>query len=236
MDMNEELQKKVNEVVEKMEKGDDGKWSIPDEVAKDLSPELVIAVTAERRFRDTQGSYTRTRQELKQQQAIADGLQERLLKSEVALTKEQKYELNELKKTDPEKWRAKLNEYEQASKNALENELEEIRTKSASKGELEVRKEQMAAWSESTGLELNDTIIENELPPKYLKDLEAGNITFEDFLEQAGKFLTSQKVIKGSNESADDDTKNLSKVAGGPEPSNDAQEGDFNETYEETLF
>ena len=68
--MNEDLTKKVNEVVDQMVQSDDGKWAIPEEVAKDLSPEMTLAVTAERRFRDTQGSYTRTRQELKQTQAI----------------------------------------------------------------------------------------------------------------------------------------------------------------------
>lgn len=229
-----DLRETVNEVVGKMVKGDDGKWQIPDDV--EASEEVKFAAMAERRYRDTQGAYTQSRQELKRQQAIADGLQERLLNSEVALTPEQKQELRDLKASNPDKWRAKLNEYEQAGKDMLTRELDEIRTKSASKGELEVRKEQMAAWSESTGIVLDDDVIANELPPRYLKQLETGDITFEEFLNQAGEFLKSQKTIQNSGESTDDDTKSLGRAPGGKEPSNEAQEGDFEETYKETLF
>lgn len=231
-----EFTEKVNELVGKMEQGDDGKWKLPEDVAKDLDEPTMVAVTAERRYRDTQSEYTRTNQKLKQQEAITEGLQERLLQSDITLTKEQKFELAELKKSNPEKWRQKLNEYEQAGKAALETELEDIRKNSSNKGELEVRKEQMAAWSESTGIELTDEIVENDLPPRYMKDLEAGKLTFEDFLTKAGEFLTKEKVIQGSDDDADDDTKNLGKVPGGKEPTKTAQEGDFNETYEETIF
>lgn len=232
-----EFKDKVNELVGKMEQGTDGKWVLPEDVAEDLDEPTMFAVTAERRYRDTQGAYTRSQQQLRQQEAIASSLEEKILGSEIALTKEQKFELNELKKTDPEAWRAKLNEYEEAGKEQLGTELKEIRKSSSAKGELEVRKEQMAAWSESTGITLTDEVVQNELPPRFTKQLETGEITFEQFLDKAGEFLTKEKVIAGSNESAEDDTNNLSRVAGGPEPSKQAQEGDFVETYEkDTIF
>lgn len=231
------FQEQVNELVGKMQKGEDGKWTLPEDVAKDLPEELSFAVTAERRVRDTQSAYTRAQQELRKQEAIAKGLEEKLMTSEVALTKEQRYELNELKKTDPEKWRAKLNEYENKNKTTLTKELDKIRTESAHKGELEVRKEQMAAWSESTGIALTDEIVENELPPKFLKELEAGKITFEQFLNKAGNFLNAEKVVQGSTEPTDDNELTLNQVAGGKEPSKQAQEGDFEQTYEKaTIF
>lgn len=229
------FKEQVNELVSKMEQDENGKWVLPEELSKDLDEPTMVAVTAERRYRDTQSAYTKAQQEAKRQQAIAEGLQERLMNSEVALTKEQKYELNELKKSNPEKWREKLNEYEQASKSRLENELNEIRQSSANKGELEVRREQMAAWSESTGIELTDDIVDNDLPPRFKKELEAGKITFEQFLEKAGNFLGKEKVIQGSNEDDTNDL-NLGNVAGGREPSKAAQEGDFDQTYEKTLF
>ncbi len=232
-----EFKERVDELVGKMEKSDDGKWNLPDEAAEGLDEQTLFAVTSERRYRDTQGAFTRSRQELKKQEAISDGLQERLLNSEVEFTKEQKYELNQLKKSDPEAWRIKLNEYETANKKKLDTELETIRIESSNKGEEEVRKEQMAAWSESTGITLTDEIVANELPPRHLKDLEAGKVTFEEFLVKAGEFLKADKVIAGSEESVKDDTKSLSRVAGGSEPSKQAQEGDFVETYEkDTIF
>ena len=231
-----EFKDTVNELVGKMEQGEDGKWALPENAAEGLDEQTLFAVTSERRYRDTQGAYTRAQQESKRQEAIANGFQERLLTSEVVLTKTQKFELRDLKKTDPDAWRAKLNEYEEANKEKLGTELETIRTESGNKGELEVRKDQMAAWSESTGITLTDEVVANDLPPRFMKQLEKGDITFEEFLEQAGNFLKAEKVIQGSTEDTDDDTKNLGRVAGGSEPSKQAQEGDFDQSYEETIF
>lgn len=232
-----EFKERVNELVSKMEQGEDGKWKLPEDIAKDVDEPTMFAITAERRYRDTQGAFTKSRQELKKQEAIAAGLQEKLLQSNVELTKEQKFELNELKKTNPEAWRAKLNEIEETNKNKLETELNDIRKASANKGELEVRKEQMAAWSESTGIALTDEIVANDLPPRFVKELEAGKITFEEFLDKAGNFLKTEKVIAGSTDNTDDNELNLGNVAGGQEPSKRAQEGDFVETYEKnTIF
>lgn len=231
------FQEQVNELVGKMEQTENGTWKLPEDLSKDLSEELQFAVTAERRYRDTQGAFTRSQQELKKQMAIAEGLEAKLLESEVALTKEQRYELNELKKTNPDAWREKLNEYETKNKTVLSKELEKIRKESSNKGELEVRKELMEAWSKDTGIVLTDEIVDNELPPKFKKELEVGRITFEQFLDKAGNFLKAAKVIEGSTESTENDEKSLSDVAGGREPSKEAQEGDFDETYEkEAVF
>jgi len=232
-----EFKDKVNELVGKMEQDDKGRWQLPEDAVEGIDEATLYAVTAERRYRDTQGAYTKSRQEIKRQEAIATGFQEKLLESKITLTKEQRFELNELKKTNPDAWRVKLNEYEEAGRTQLNSELDEIRTDSANKGELEVRKEQMAAWSESTGIELTDEIVASELPPRFMKDLEKGKITFEEFLDKAGTFLKAEKVIQGSGESTDDDTMHLGQVAGGKDPSKQAQEGDFVESYEkDTLF
>ena len=231
-----EFKEKVNELVGKMVQDDDGKWALPEEAAKDVDEPTLYAVTSERRYRDTQGAYTKAQQGLKKEQAVSAGLQERLLTSEVILTKEQKFELNDLRKTDPEAWRTKLNEYETANKANLSTELEEIRTKSSTKGELEIRQDQMAAFSKDTGIELTDEVVANDLPPRFLKELEDGKVTFEEFLTKAGNFLKAEKVVQGSDDDIDDDTKDLSKVAGGQEPSEQAQRGDFVQTYEETIF
>ena len=231
-----EFKEQVNELVGKMVQNDEGNWALPEEVTKDLDEPTLFAVTAERRYRDTQGAFTRATQEAKKNEAIAKGFQDRLLESEVSLSKEQKYELNELRKTDPEAWRTKLNELETANKTSLSTELEEIRSKSSNKGELEIRKDQMAAFSEETGIVLTDEVVANDLPPRFLKELEKGDVTFEEFLTKAGNYIKSEKVIQDSDKSTDDDTKDLSQVAGGQEPSKQAQKGDFVETYEKTIF
>ena len=231
-----EFKDKVIELTNQMVQEDDGNWALPEEVAKDLDESTMYAITLERRRRDTQAGYTKVNQKLKQEQAVNTGLQERLLSSEVILTKEQKFELDELKKTNPDAWREKLNEYEEANKTLLQTELTEIRTKGSDKGEVEIRKEQMAAWAESTGIELDDDVIANDLPPRFLKKLDSGEFTFEEFLTEAGKFLKTGKVIKGADEGSEDGTTDLSRISGGQEPSKTAQEGDFDETYKDQIF
>jgi len=231
-----EFKEKIDNLVSKMVKGEDGKHQLPEELSKDLDEPTLYAVTAERRRRDTQGAYTKAQQTARKNEAIALGFQDRLLESEIVLTKEQKFELEDLRKTDPEAWRAKLNEYETVNKAGLKVELDEIRTKSSTKGELEIRKEQMIAFAEETGINLNDEVVANDLPPRFLKELEKGEVTFEEFLIKAGNYIKAEKVIQGSGEPIDDDSKDLSGVAGGQEPSEQAQRGDFEETYKETIF
>ena len=94
----------------------------------------------------------------------------------------------------------------------------------------------MAAFSKDTGIELTDEVIANDLPPRFLKELETGKVTFEEFLTNAGEFIKADKIIQGSDESTDDNTKDLSRVAGGQQPSTQAQEGDFDETYKGVIF
>jgi len=232
-----EFQEKISELVGKMEQSDDGKWTLPEDVAEELDEPTLFAVTSERRYRDTQAGYTKAKQESKRHEAAANALEEHILSNtEAPLTPEQKTELDTLKTTNPEAWREKLNEYETAGKSSVADNLKEIRKNSADKGEVEIRKDQMDAFVESTGIALTDELIAEELPPRFLKALEKGETTFEEFLTGAAEFLTANKIIQGSNESTDDDTKNLSRVAGGKEPTEDAQYQDDTEQYEKTMF
>lgn len=226
----------VSELVGKMTQADSGKWELPEDVAKDLDEPTLFAVTSERRYRDTQAGYTKAVQDGKKQKAIADGLQDHIMGSEVTLSQEQKQELRDLKKTDPDAWRSKLNEYETTAKGALETKLKDIAVESSNKSEVEIREEQMAVWSKDTGIELTQEIVDNDLPPRFSKGLADGSISFEEFLTQAGEFLKADKVIKGAGDTADDDTLNLGRMPGGSEPSTAAQEGDFEETYKKLTF
>jgi len=226
----------VNELVGKLEQNAEGKWELPAAIAEGLSEETMFAVTAERRYRDTQGAYTKAQQEAKRNKAIAEGLEDHILNSEVSLSREQKLELNKLRTENPDEWRKKLNEYETQAKTSVKAKLTNIAKESANKSELEIRQEQMTAWVEATGIQLTKEIIENELPPKFTKDLEAGKITFQQYLEQAATFLQSKKIIQGSEDDTDDDTISLARVAGGHEPDRRAEKGDFVQTYEKTTF
>ena len=231
-----EFKEKVNELVGKMEQTD-GKWSLPENVAEGLDEPTLFAVTSERRYRDTQGAYTKASQESKRHEATANALEEHILaNTDAPLTQDQKTELDALKTSDPEAWRSKLNEYETTGKSAIAENLKQIRKDSGDKGEIEIRKDQMIAFVESTGIALTDEVIASDLPPRFMKDLESGKTTFDEFLTGAAAYLTANKVIQGADESADDDTKNLSTVAGGAQPTENAQLHDEVDNYEKTMF
>jgi len=227
-----EAQQRINKLVDTMERDDSGNWKLSEEV-DDIT---MAAVLSERRYRDTQASYTKSRQELKRQESITNTLQERILNNaSLSLTDEQKTELNELKTSNPDAWRAKINEYETAAKSNLADELAQVVETAGNKGEVEIRAEQMKVWSEQTGIELNDDIVANDLPPRFTKQLESGEITFEQFLTKAGEYLGKEKVIQGT-ETNDEEDPNFSDVAGSSEPTDEAQGHDFTNTYETTLF
>lgn len=227
---------KVNAVVGKMVEAN-GVWQIPEEVAKDLPEEIIFAATQEKRLRDTQNSFHRVNKKAKELETINSKLTSHLVdNATLHLSNEQKEELEGLKIQDPDKWREKLNEYETEARKILTQKVSEFTTEGQVVSELEERKIKLAAFTESTKIELTDDIIQNELPAAYSRQLEKGEITFDEFLTKAQKFLTKGKVIQGSTEDPDKTT-NLGKLAGGPEPDKEAQEGDLEQQYRKnTIF
>ena len=233
--MAEDFQTKVNTIVEKMVKTEEGNWEVPEDIKKETDEAILFAAMSERRVRDTKADFTRTRQQLKRQESVTEALQEKILNSNIELTKEQKEELTELRNNNPEAWRAKLDTYEQEAKKELKEELKEIAKQVGDKTEVEIRSEQMAAWSESTGIKLDDDIVNNDLPPRMVRELSEGKVTFEQFLDNAGEFLKKTKIIEGTEENEENEP-SFTNTAGGAEPTQQAEEGDFNKTYENTLF
>lgn len=226
----------IKELVSKATADDKGNLTLPDEVLADVDPIVALAAKNELKYRNTQKGYTQTRQELKKistvnQKLIAD--LERQAK--LTLTAEQRDELNALKIKDPEQWREKLQAYEDAAKQSLKDKLKSYEQEGQQLSELELRKQMVQAFAESTGIELNDDIIDNELPPKYKKDLEAGKIDFSTFLTQAAEYLTKGKVIQGAGP-GEKNQPNLGKVGGGRQPTTEAQSHDIVERYKKTIF
>ena len=227
---------RVDEVVGKMVKNDKDVWEIPKDVAEDLPEEIKYAATLEKRFRDTQGHYTKTNKRLKELETVNSKLESHLVETATNhLTPEQRDELDELKLRDPDAWREKLNEHEQTAKQLLQERIEAYRKEGLEMSELEVRKHQLEAFTERTGIELNDDIIADELPARYSKQLEKGEITFEQFLEKAQKFLTKEKVIAGSEDEPKKKT-SLDGLPGGATPTETAQHEDIKQTYKKTVF
>lgn len=200
--------------------------SIPDEALK-------LVVTAEKRYRDTQGAYTKSQQELKAKLAELDTLKG-LHKPQLVLEPGVKEELEDLKLTDPDRWRARLNQLERESELNYSENLTKAGQQAQIAAELERRSQVLADFNASYGLNIDDSTIEFDIPGRITKKLEKGEVSFEDFLLEVKDYLETPKVV-GSNTKTLNQP-NLTKAGGDSTPTKDAVEGDIKTKYKAMVF
>lgn len=226
----DEFETQVTEVINSA-KQEDGSWKLPD----DLDPAVKYAATAELRRRDTQSALSKTKADLELSQkrisSISEAWEADVSKS---LNERQRAELEELKNSDPEAWRNKLNDYEQQNKESARKRREEVDNKAKQETELERRtrllEEHNAANPE---LALTDDVIENDIPPRFVKQLEKGEIDFEEFVNKCATFLGKGKKIASGDEAPNEP--DLSKVGGSDSPRIGTPKGSSS-TYEKETY
>lgn len=224
----------VNAVVSGMTQDDKGNWQLPE---GEHNEAIVFAANAERRRRDTQSAYTKTNQEKARLEA-----ENRLLADAWAndfstqLDTKTQMELEELKITDPDAWRTKLNELEQQRNAQFQEQRTTIQQKAQGESELEYRQRALAEFSSANPeLELTDDVIKFDLPPRLTMQLEKGEISFGDFLNQAKEYLTKGRVVKPTEEKPSPE-KDLSKVSGSDRPQDDAVSRQLANQYDQEIY
>lgn len=229
------LEAAVNEAVGKITRDNKGRYVLPE----GLSPELRIAVLSEKRRRDTQSSFTKEAQEKKALKAENAALKHRVSEyAKIELTAEQQTELEDLKFSDPEAWREKLNAYEKEHKEKhnkkLDEELGQVSADILANEELEQRKDTLKQFNKvHPDFKLDDDVIKNDIPPRIVKKLETGVISFEAFLQECYDYLKTGKVVKQDKLSQQP---NLSKVGGGQSPDKHAAKEDIILSYSKEVF
>lgn len=225
---------RVNEVVNTATVDNKGNIVLPD----DLSEELKFAATIEKRRRDTQSSYTKEVQTRKALEIEKSTLLSEFGNVEVKLTAEQTEELEDLKFSDPEAWRTKLNQYEQAAKDAriktIDEKLKTVSKTTLDNEELESRKQKLEAFAaEHTDFVLDDDVIANDIPQRITKKLATGAITFDEFLTDCYNYLKTGKVVKQDEVIGQP---NLGKAGGSHQPEKIAQSKDDILSYKTEVF
>lgn len=229
------FEQSVSEAVKNIKRGDDGKYILPDT----LSPEVKFAAIAEQRRRDTQAEYTKISQSKKALEVENSALKKKAIGNiKITLTEDQQEELDDLKFSDPEAWRVKVNKYEQEAlikySQELDTEITQISSEELKQSELERRKDVLKEFNQANpDFQLNDTIFENDIPPRITKKLETGKISFEDFLHEAYSYLKTGKVIKRDTLPNDP---NLSKMGGGDKPDTHGEKEDIILSYNKEIF
>ena len=227
---------KVSQALKNATLTEDGKLSLP----KDLSEDVKFAANAEKRRRDTQGHLTKLAQERASLLAEKEELLKQLKQNtKPILSSEQLAELEDLKVSDPDKWRTTLNSMEDKAKSELASSvherLGEVAAKTAAQSELENRKLILEEFqSENPEFVINDDVISNDIPPRISRKLEKGDITFREFLEQCQNYLAKGKVLSDGQKVLNQP--NLSKVGGDHEPSDDAKKSSQVLSYNDSRY
>lgn len=193
------------------------------------------AEVAEQRRKDTQASYTKGQQELKalkmQNEKLLEEIQ-KLSSPTLELSAEELQDLDDLKVIDPDKWRIKMNTLEAEARGKLTQRVMESQKYAEDQLELERRASVLAEWNQThPEAMITEETLASELPPRYLKDLTEGKITFEQYLEKAHKFLTSGKIV--SNEEVLGQP-NLGSMSGGHSPQQDSNKQEVR--YKDVIF
>lgn len=228
---------KINSLVDSLEKDDKGSWKLPEGTEVDETTEF--AVMAERRRRDTQASYTGVAQKVKALEAEKATLVTKVVSEAIIeLTQAEKDELDDLKISDPEAWRKKMNalEHEVKSKRAtaVDEELKQVSTTTLAKNELEERSSILIAFNDShTDYPITQEVIDNDIPPRITQKLATGKITFEQFLNECYTYATTGKIVK-TNETPNQP--NLSKLAGTSKPDSKAVDKDIINSYSKETY
>lgn len=183
------------------------------------------AEKAEKRRRDTQAAYTKSQQELAQLKATVAVL-ERTAKPQIDPDK--LAELEDLKFSDPDAWRSKVNSLEAEVKKQHEAE---IATAAKNLSDYEIRQATLEEFKAThPGFELSD----DDIPPRIAKKLAEGKVSFEEFLEECYSYLTAPRVVGETAKTLEQP--NLSKVGGGNTPSQAAKSEDIILSYRKEIF
>lgn len=202
--------------------------STASQVAADSSEQTQNqTVDWEKRFKDTQGSYTKSRQEiasLKAQLAVAG--------KTPTISAEEKDRLEDLKYTDPDAWRLELGAMEQKQTQTYNEELAKA-TKELT--ELEQRELAFNEFRIShPDVEITDDVITYDVPKRITSKLEKGEISFEAYLAEVYEYLKAPKVIGGTSKAPEQP--NLSEMGGGSQAADYAVGEDIRQSYKNEVY
>ena len=191
-------------------------------------------VNYEKRFKDTQSAYTKSQQELKAAKAKLEAL-EKLTQPVVQLDEATQAQLDELKYSNPEAWRDKMNSLEAEAKLKHLSVLSEAEKIAMQQAELEHRAQILSEYnSKHPQNQITDAVIMFDVPPRITKKLENGEISFEQFLTEAHNFLYAPKKVGDGNKTLNQP--NMRDFGGGTTPSTNAVDSSIIENYKNLVY
>ena len=222
---------KVNQIIDSSEADENGNIILPDDVPEDLK----FASRAEKRRRDTQSALAKTTSANAVLTSEVEGLTKLVKEGKVIhISPEEEEELKELKFSDPEAWRERMNKLEQNATEAMQGNLTKISDDAQLMGATGERKVLLDAFiSDNPGLTITDDVLANDIPPRITSALENGEVSFIEFLGNVKEYLETGKVILDNKPGS---TPNLSQIGGNDVPGNEAEKQGDETDYEKQMF
>lgn len=228
------FEEEVNEVVSKATVDEKGNLQLPDGL--EAKPEVLYAAKLEKRHRDTQGSYTKSQQQIKLLQAENAKLAEQWEQDAMEnLTAAEKSKLQELKVQDTDAYIKKVGEIKQEAKVKFDERRTNLSKEVNQLTELQTREILLEEYNNKhPDAQITDEVITNDVPPRIVKKLEKGEVTFEEFLIEANRYITTPKSIKKDEEL--ENGPNLDKAGGSDTPSDKALSKKSSSDYSQEIF
>jgi len=227
------FEQQVTSVVGQMTKKDDGTFQIPDTVK--ASANVLYAAGLEKRRRDTESALGRSRAELKTEAGLRTKLEQRVAEQvRVTLAPDKQAELDQLKFDDPDAWRAQMNQLESEASTTLRSQLDEDRSSVSQEAELERRADVLRQFNAThSDAPVTDDALANDIPPRIVKRLTDGKISYEEFLQESHDFMVAPKKIGGKPAEA---VLNLGELGGNSTPTAEASALQEIVDYNDTVF
>lgn len=228
------FQDQVNTVVGQMTTDDKGNAVIPEGV--EVADDVLYAAKLEKRHRDTQSAYTKSQQENKRLKAENNALASNWEADAVSnLPATEQARLEELKTQDPDLWREEITTLETKQKEEFATRRTKVSETASAEVELASRQASLDAYNKANPERpLTDEVISNDIPPRITKKLETGEISFDEFVKQCDKYLTTPKVVKKEDDV--DPEPGFAQAGGSSTPSEAAVEAQNKTDYSKEIF
>lgn len=185
--------------------------------------------------RETQASFTKGQQTLKTVEAEKSFLYEKLEKS-LDLSVAQDEKLQELKHEDPDKYIETVGKLKKQKKEEFDATITEGLSHAGSEASknfaLSRREEIYKEFSEANPeVNITDQVVRDQLPPVLLVQLANNEISFEDFLETAKRYVVVEPKKGGNNNDKKDLDDKVGRMPGSSKASKEAVNQSFMENY-----
>jgi len=226
------FEQKVNQAVDAATQDEKGNLILPEDISEDIK----YAARSEKRRRDTQSALAKATSAKSILEVENEELKKLVIEGgRIELSPEAQEELNELKHSDPDAWREKMNALEQNVTSNTTTKLTEISDKAKTTGTVGERQVLLDAFlHDNPDVVINDDVLANDIPPRIKRALENGDVTFIEFLGNVKTYLETNKVIDPNTPA--NSGPNLSQVAGSDIPGNSAEDTQQETDYEKMIF